>query len=170
MNFNVGRKEESYPKFYFPEILISDSYKELVKSLPEEPELPVKEVVKDERRGLLTFSTILLLILVVVAFIRPDFFKNLIGTIGLLLEPGNCIKTIQSIVKSLEDHTLNWTSYVIDDSSWDEETALQMEKQGYREQYLGIVKRIRVDPFKSMSSFEDKRLPRTFDPDGDLPF
>ena len=79
MNFNVGRKEESYPKFYFPEILTSDSYKELVKSLPEEPELPVKEVVKDERRGPLTFSTILLLILVVVAFIRPDFFKNLIG-------------------------------------------------------------------------------------------
>lgn len=351
MESGIFEKSESFPKFYFPSILIGDAYRELILSLPEEPELPLKEVPIDERRGPLTFSTILLIVIVVIVLVRPDLFKNSIGFIGLLLcykflrnaienaeyessvkkveeinaialakyqeemkmyqpflefkkaifthenneenvskelilnnlhklkniqienaikeaklgvseniflpflkrafgekikrgiivsdssdfefyfpdfvyhdnlkqiyvdieidepyelktgkpihctfddtsrnyffignywsvirfsekqvitEPENCIKTIQSIVNSLENYSLAWTAYFTEDSSWDEKTSIQIEKEGYREQYLGINKVARTSLSKNYDAIETRFYPRTFlSSDDDLPF
>jgi len=350
MESDIFEKSESFPKFYFPSILIGDAYKELMLTLPEEPELPAKEVAKDERRGLLTFSTILLIIIIVIVLIKPVLFENTIGFIGLLLfykflrsavenaeyessvkkieeinaialakyeeeikmyqpflefkkaicehenegentpkelvlnnlyklkniqienaikevklgvseniflpflkrtfgekirrgivvsdsanfefyfpdffyhdilkqiyvdieidepyelktgkpihctyndtrrdnffmgnywsvirfsekqvitEPENCIKTIKSIVNSLEDRSLAWNAYVTEDSSWDEKSAIQMAKEGYREKYLGINKVARNSLPKNSGIIETQLYPRTFHSSDDLPF
>jgi len=350
MESDVFEKPESFPKFYFPNILLGDAYKELIISLPEDPNLPLEEVAKDERRGPLTFSTFLLLIIIVIVLIKPDLFKNSIGFIGLLLfykflrnavenaehessvkkvaeinaialakyqdemkmyepflefkkaiftheneekntakelilnnlhklkniqienaitevkqgvseniflpflkrtfgekikrgvvvsdgsdfrfyfpdfvyhdslkqiyvdieidepyelktgkpihctfddanrnnffignywsiirfsekqvitEPENCIKTLQSIINSLENYSLAWTAYVTEDPSWDEKTSIQMEKEGYREKYLGINKVARTSLSRNAEIIETQFYPSTFQSNDDLPF
>ena len=86
----------------------------------------------------------------------------------IITSPDSCIKTIQSVITALEYGHDNWTIYIEKDDAWEEETAIKMEQEGFREKYLGIEKKTRSPkietPFNS-------RVTRSFIlSDEDLPF
>ncbi len=92
-------------------------------------------------------------------------------------DPDGCIKTLESIIQLLEDGLLEWTIYVAKDPGWDRDKAIEMEKSGYREEYLGIPKLERIKPKRNNELDIDEFLleqeshdDTNYEEDADLPF
>lgn len=85
MNASEDCDQNTYPKILVPAILIGDNYKAMLAELPDEPVLPVKNPVKDERQASLSLSVILAIVIFIFALNQPEFFGTGMIFITILL-------------------------------------------------------------------------------------
>lgn len=77
--------QNTYPKILVPAILLGNNYKAMLAELPDEPVLPVKNPVSDERKASLSLSVILAIVIFIIALNQPEFFGTGMIFITILL-------------------------------------------------------------------------------------